>query len=176
MTTHYPRTAVRTPAKPRRNVDDRGPDTGGHGAPHGAHSPTLDPPWPRDYEELFDVADGARYGDHTHSQAPPHLPGTDGQEPSQEMDEADSAWMQILTLIYAQDYVPEVVLVSVRVPCGVDHFVETTHEARGSDASQHFPTLHLVQPQLFSRTGRLHSWATVGLSTCHGALRSPRAQ
>ncbi|CAE7541810.1 unnamed protein product [Symbiodinium sp. CCMP2592] len=68
--------------------------------------------------------------------------------PSHTVDQADEAWMQILALIYVPSYVPELVMVPLRLPCGVDHAVQEVHSARADSHAQHFPRLYVAQPQL----------------------------
>ena len=62
-------------------------------------------------------------------------------------DPADAAWRQVLALVYAPDYVPEVLEVPLRLPCGVEHAIQEVQAVRLENHSSRFPELYAALPQ-----------------------------
>ena len=62
-------------------------------------------------------------------------------------DPADAAWRQVLALVYAPDYVPEVLEVPLRLPCGVEHAIQEVQAVRMENHSSRFPELYAALPQ-----------------------------
>ena len=53
---------------------------------------------------------------------------------------------RVLVLVYVPQYVPEMLLVTLSLPCGVEHALAAVQARRSAGTAQHFPRLYVAQP------------------------------